>query len=179
MRIRALTLAIGALSAAALVAGPLHALNDDGPRVIYREAEDLLPALEGFAGVPGGTETQAIARREQVGDLFSGNAGVLFENATPGNRFTLRFGVRADGAYDVNVRFGTGPDHGRVRAAVDGRPIGGLVDLYAAAAGRTQELTLGRRELAEGDHTLTVTVPDGAAAASGLRARVDYLELRP
>lgn len=187
MQIRARILPIVAVMATALVAGPVFAVaHDDPPRTVYREAEDLLPALEGFPGVPAGTtsvppgpEPQPGARRENVDDVFSGNAGVLFENATEGNRFTLRFRVPGDGTYGINVRFGTGPDHGRVQAAIDGRPLGEPVDLYAAEAGRTDELTLGRLELAEGDHTITFTVTDRAAAATGLRARLDYLELQP
>lgn len=180
MRIRSRILPLLAVASAALVAGPVFAVaHDDPPQRLYREAEDLLPALEGFASNETGTETQAIARRESVDDLFSGNAGVLFENQTEGNRFTLRFKVPGDGTYSVAVRFGTGPDHGIVRPTVDGRELGDPVDLYAAEPGRTPEHTLGRLELAEGDHTLTFAVDGRAAASSGLRARVDYLELQP
>lgn len=192
MKIRSRIMPLVAVAATALIAGPVFAVaHDESPRTVYREAEDLLPALEGFeSNFPGNknpalapgtepTEPQAVASREEVDDVFSGNAGVLYENVTDGNRFTLRLKVPGDGTYGVAVRFGTGPDLGIVQPSIDGRPLGDPVDLYAAEPGRTPELTLGRLELAEGDHTITFTVAGRAAASTGLRARVDYIELRP
>lgn len=192
MKIRSRIMPLVAVAATALVAGPVFAVaHDESPRTVYREAEDLLPALEGFdSRVPGAAaptpapgappvDPPAFASREEVDDVFSGNAGVLFENVTDGNRFTLRLKVPGDGTYGVAVRFGTGPDLGIVQPSVDGRPLGDPVDLYAAEPGRTPELSLGRLELAEGDHTITFTVDGRASASTGLRARVDYIELRP
>lgn len=180
MRIPSRIVPLLAVTSTALVAGPVYAVaHDNSPERVYREAEDLLPALEGFAGIPAGTATQSAARRAEVDDVFSGNAGVLFDNQSDGNRFTLRFEVPGNGAYGVNVRLGTGPDHGIVQPAIDGRPLGDAIDLHSAEPGRTDELTLGRLELAEGDHTITFTVNGKAEASTGLRAQVDYLELQP
>jgi hypothetical protein len=180
MQIRTRILPLVAVLATALAVGPVVAVARDGePRPVYLEAEDLLPALEGFASNEQGSETQAVARREPVDDVFSGNAGVLFDNATEGNRFTLRFEVPADGTYTVVARLGRGPDQGIVRPAVDGRPLGDPIDLAAAEPGRTDELVLGRLELAEGSHTVSFTVEGRAPGSSGLRASVDYLELLP
>jgi hypothetical protein len=185
MSLRSRILPLVAVAATALAAGPVFAVaQDDEPRRVYLEAEDLLPALESYANqedaeAQEGTDEQAIARRESVDDVFSGNAGVLFANATEGSRFTLRFEVPEDGAYTIVARFGRGPDHGIVQGAVDGRPLGEAVDLYAPEADRTEELALGRLELAEGSHTVTFTAQGRAQASTGLGARVDYLELRP
>jgi len=167
------------LLAAIAGAGPVVAA--DGARVepVYLEAEELLPALEGFASNAEGTEQQAIARRESVDEILSGNAHVLFENATEGNRFTLRFPVPVSAGYTLVARFTRAPGYGVVQAALDGRPLGGPVDLYAPTLGQSEERVLGRVELARGDHTFTVTVQGKSAASTGLRAGLDFIELRP
>jgi hypothetical protein len=159
--------------------GPAAGQRDDdrGPAPQFLEAEDLLPALESST-TPANPRTpgQAVARRATLDPLASGNAYVRFENESEGNRFTLRFPVEASDRYTVVVRPTRGPDHGVVRMAIDGRPVGDAVDLSAAELGRLDELTLGRLALAAGDHTLTVTV---VRAGGGLDAGLDYLELRP
>jgi len=174
-------LPVAAVVATVAAAGPVFAVADDRGGRQYLEAEDVLPALEGAeselpAGTTERTPGQAVARREERSPQASGNAVLAFVNESVGNRFTVRFPVEASDAYDVVVRPTTGPDHGIVRMAIDGRSLGESVDLSAAEPGRADELTLGRIELAAGDHTLTVTVEK---AGGGLRAGLDYIELVP
>jgi hypothetical protein len=186
---RSRVLPLAAVVAAAVAAGPVLAEGDDAERVavpapeavqpVYLEAEDLLPALESFEAPGERQEGVAIARRISVDDVFSGNAGVELTNIDVGTRMTLRFEVPASGAYNVAVRMGVGPNYGVVQPALDGREIGGAFDGYAPEAGRSDELVLGRVELAEGSHTVTFTVEGKADASSGLFAGVDYLELEP
>jgi len=189
MRLSSRFLPVAAVVVAVIAAGPVLAWNGgdssttvpapDALQAVYREAEDLLPALESFAA-PGDRQAGvAVGARQEVNGLFSGNAGVLLTNLDEGTRLTLRFTVPARGGYAVLARIGVGPDHGVVQPAIDGRPLGERVDGYARAVGRSEELMLGRVGLAQGDHTVTFTVVGKNTAATGLNARVDYLELEP
>ncbi len=186
---RSRVLPVAAVVAAAVAAGPVLAGDDENERIavpapeavqsVYLEAEDLLPALESFEAPGARAEGLAVARRVNVDDVFSGNAGVELSNVDVGTRMTLRFEVPASGAYNVMVRMGVGPTYGIVQPALDGRPLGLPFDGYAAEPGRSEEVVLGRVELAEGSHTVTFTVQGKAQTASGLGAGVDYLALEP
>ncbi len=183
-------LPVAAVVATALAAGPVLAAGDDSEPVdvpapqavqtVYLEAEDLLPALESFEAPGERQEGVAVASREDVDDVFSGNAGVQLANQDVGTRMTLRFEVTASGAYNVAVRMTQGPDFGIVQPLVDGRPLGPRFDGYSPEEDtRSEELVLGRLELAEGSHTITFRVEGKADASAGLNAGVDYLELEP
>ncbi len=205
MNLKRKVLPVAAVVATALAAGPVLAQDDEdavrsvpAPAAVqpqYLEAEDLLPALESFDAppprapatppatpappVPQPPEHRAVAQRAEVEDVASGNAVVDLVNRDVGTRMTLRFRVSAAGAYNVLVRLGTGPEYGVVQPAIDGRPLGGPIDTYAAEAGFAEEALLGRFELAQGDHTITFTVTGKAEAATGLGARLDYVSLEP
>jgi len=189
MRRHSRLLALAAVMASAVAAGPVLAWHDgesapavvapDALQSVYLEAEDLLPALESFAAPGERQPGVAFAARQDIGGAFSGNAGVQLTNANKGTRLTLRFDVPASGTYSVVARMGIGPDHGAVQPAIDGRPLGARFDGYAPAAQRSKELVLGRVELSEGAHTVTFTLVNKSAAATGLDARVDYLKLEP
>jgi hypothetical protein len=174
-------LVVAALGGVALAVR--SATAGDGPpptELVYLEAERMLPALESYASNADGSETQAVARRQGncCSVVFSGQAQVQFRNFTPGNRFTLRFEVPEGAEYALSAVFTTAPDYGIYELFVDGRRIGERFDGYSAAVARSQPVSLGRLALAEGSHTLTVTVPDKNAASTGFHAGVDYLELR-
>lgn len=188
MRLSPRFLAVGAV-VVAVGAAPVLAWNGgdsattvpapDALQAVYLEAEDLLPALESFAA-PGDRQPDvAVGARQEVNGLFSGNAGVLLSNLDEGTRLTLRFPVPASGGYAVLARIGVGSDHGIVQPAIDGRPLGEHLDGYAPEGGRSEELMLGRVGLSQGDHTVTFTVVGKNTRATGLNARVDYLELKP
>jgi hypothetical protein len=188
MRLSSRFLPVAAVVVAVAAAGPVLAWNGDSSttvpapdalQAVYLEAEDLLPALESFAAPGDRQPGNAVGARQDVNGLFSGNAGVLLTNLDEGTRLTLRFTVPASGGYAVLARIGVGPDHGVVQPAIDGRPLGEHVDGYAPGMGRSEELMLGRVGLAQGDHTVTFTVVGKNRAATGLNARVDYLELEP
>ncbi len=190
MQLKKRILPVAAIVATAIAAGPVLARDGDAERVdvpapealqpLYLEAEDLLPALESFEAPGERAEGLAVASREDVDDVFSGNAGVQLSNQDVGTRMTLRFEVTASGAYNVTVRMTQGPDFGIVQPLVDGRPLGPRFDGYAAQEDtRSEELVLGRLELAQGSHTITFRVEGKADASTGLNAGVDYLELEP
>jgi hypothetical protein len=191
MNLRTSVLAVAAVAATALAAGPVFAQIDDtdgaAPRSVpppeavqpvYLEAEDLLPALESFDAPGERAPGIAVARRENVEDVASGNAQVTLTNEDPGTRLTLRFEVPAGGAYNVSARLPRTAASGIVQPLVDGRPLGDAVDLHAAERGYV-DLLLGRLELAAGAHTFTLVVTGKAEASGGLGAGLDYLSLEP
>lgn len=169
-----------ALTGAALIGHAAFAENAPTERFVYLEAEGLLPALESFASGTTGTEEQAIGRRQAncCGVNWSGRAQVLFENFTPNARMTLRFEIPESARYSLALVFTRAPNFGIHEFSVDGRRIGDRYDGYAPALGRSELTNLGSVELAEGSHTLTLTVPDKNPASSGHFGGLDYVELR-
>lgn len=194
MRIPRITRVVAAPLAALTVAVSVVAVDrapaqGGGARTnLYLEAESLLPAIESFAtrevysgaGEPKGSEGQAIARlqRNCCGVVWSGNAQVLFENTTKGNRFTLAFDVPRSRTYELRAVYTRGPDFGTWRMAVDRRPIGTAVNAYSPRVERSRQRRFGRLELARGRHLLTLTVTGKDRASSGLFAGLDYVVLR-
>ncbi len=191
MHLKSMILPIAAVVATALAAGPVLAQGDGDARTalrsvpapealqpVFLEAEDLLPALESFDAPGERAPGLSYARRVAADDIASGNAQVGLTNEDAGTRMTLRFNVPASGAYNLTARFVRGAAAGIVQPLVDGRALGGPIDLYAAESGYVETL-LGRLELARGDHTFTLTVTGKAEAAGGLGAGLDYLSLEP
>ena len=176
----ALVLGAAALTGAGLVGHAAIAEDAPAEQFVYLEAEGRLPALESFASNPAGTADQAIARRQAncCGVRWSSNAQVLFENFTPGARMTLRFEVPQSAAYGVTAVFTRAPNFGIYEFSIDGRRVGDRHDAYAAAVERSQPADLGSVELAQGTHTLTLTVPDKNPASSNYFGGLDYVELR-
>ena len=169
-----------ALSGAGLVGHAAFAGDAPAERFVYLEAEGLLPALESFASNPAGTVEQAIARRQNncCEVNWSSRAQVLFENFTPSARMTLRFEIPESARYSLSLVFTRAPNFGIYEFSIDGRPIGDRYDGYAPAVERSQPTDLGSLELAEGSHTLTLTVPDKNPASSNYFGGLDYFELR-
>jgi hypothetical protein len=178
------------LALAALAAIPVALLADHhasagatasgSDRFVYREAEGMLPALESFASNAQGSATQSVARRQgnTAGLSFSGQAQVLFDNHNgDGSRATLAFDVPEADLYAVAATLTRGPDYGIVDIAIDGRPLARGFDGYAAAPARAEPLDLGRIELAQGRHTITLTAVGRNAASSDFLAGLDFVQL--
>jgi len=169
-----------ALGGAGLIGHAAIAQDGSVERFVYLEAEGRLPALESFASNPTGTQTQAIARRQNncCGVNWSGRAQALFENFTPDARMTLRFEIPESATYDVSTVFTRAPDFGVYEFSIDGRRLGERQDGFAPAIERSQPTALGAVDLAEGSHTFTLTVVDKNALSSNYFAGLDLIELR-
>jgi len=171
---------LAALAGAALVGHAAIAEDPPPQRFVYIEAEGRLPALESFASNSTGTERQAIARKQGncCGVNWSSRAQVLFENFTPGARMTLRIEIPEGATYSVAAVFSRAPNFGIYEFSIDGRRIGERQDGYAPVVERSAPVDLGAVELAEGSHTLTLTVVDKNPLSTNFFAGLDYLELR-
>ena len=101
--------------------------------------------------------------------------------ADPGNGGTadLALIVPVTGRYEVKVTYAVGPDRGLAQLSVDGAPVGGPGDGYAATPGYV-EADLGEIDLqATTARTFRFLVTGKNAASSAFRVGVDVIRLYP
>ncbi|MDA0185651.1 hypothetical protein OJ997_35425 [Solirubrobacter phytolaccae] len=166
------------LVAAVLSLQPANAV-DDAPnsRVQLIEVEQQTPYLESFAGVTAGTATTSIVRRVS-GVTFSSQAYAQLDNHNGDqSRATFPIEVEAGDLYGIHAAFVKGPNFGVVQLELDGRPLGGPFDAYAAALGVEPAKLLGTVALAEGKHMLTMTVVGKNEASTDWLGGLDLLVL--
>ena len=176
-----IVLSLAALAAVIIAFQNANAVEEPPePRVQLVEVEQQTPYLESFNSITAGTATVSAIRRvgNTGGVVFSSQAYALFDNQNPdGSRATFPLEVEDGDTYGLRAQFVRGPDMGVVQVSVDGRPLGGPVDLYAAALQRAEPVALGVLSLSEGKHMLTLTVVGKNAASSNYRAGIDLLVL--
>ena len=176
-----IVLSLAALAAVIIAFQNANAVEEPPePRVQLVEVEQQTPYLESFNSITAGTATVSAIRRagNTGGVVFSSQAYALFDNQNPdGSRATFPLEVEDADNYGIRAQFVRGPDMGVVQVSVDGRPLGGPVDLYAAALQRADPVALGALALSEGKHMLTFTVVGKNAASSNYRAGIDLLIL--
>ena len=78
----------------------------------------------------------------------------LFCTAQQGGFVELGFSVPKAGRYRLRVLASAAPDFGIVRAALDGKPLGPALDLYAGRVCPAGSLELGTLEMPAGPHRL-------------------------
>ena len=176
-----LILSLAALAAVVIAFQNANAVEEPPePRVQLVEVEQQTPYLESFNSITAGTATQSAIRRvgNTGGVVFSSQAYALFDNQNPdGSRATFPLEVEDAGTYGLRAQFVKGPDMGVVQVAVDGRPLGAPIDLYAAALQTATPVALGVLALSEGKHMFTLTVTGKHEASSNYRAGIDLLVL--
>ncbi len=134
------------------------------------EAESL-PVLAA-SGYALGTEAVSLD--------WSGLRQLCLDGERPDAFVTLGVSTDLPTAYDVRARFTKSPDGGMVQAAMDGLPLGALIDTYAPERQVAGEVSLGTtNDLAPGPHLLTLRGAGKRSASSGYRVGVDYLRLVP
>lgn len=174
-------LALAAVAALVIAFQNANAVEDPPePKLQLVEVEQQTPYLESYNSITAGTATVSAIRRagNSSGVVFSSQAYALYDNQNPdGSRATFPLEVEDAGVYGVKIQFVRGPDMGVVQTAIDGRPIGQPVDLYATALQRAEPITLGALGLSEGKHMLTFTVTSKNEASSNYRAGIDLLIL--
>ena len=112
------------------------------------------------------------------GDQWSNDAHLWWINAKPGDELMLALPVEKTGGYKLLVQLTKAVDYGIVQFALDGKKLGGPIDLYHDGVMPTGELDLGRLELTAGDHKLSVTITGAnAKAVKGYMFGLDYVKL--
>ena len=111
---------------------------------------------------------------------WSGARQLWWTGAKPGDRMTLAFPVAQPGRYGLEAVLTRAPDYGVVRFHLDGQPLGEKqIDLFGSRVTTTPQLALGERELAAGEHRLTVEVTGAnPEAVKNFMFGLDYLWLQ-
>ncbi|MFV0443708.1 MAG: c-type cytochrome, partial [Planctomycetaceae bacterium] len=153
-------------------AGPVY---DDGTKKV-------LGAIEGetikiVSKSAGNAAPQAMGGFSK--DKWSGDNHLWWTGAKPGDKLTLSFPVREAGKYELFAVMTKARDYGIVQQTLDGRDLGGPIDLYNNPdVITTGPVSLGSHELSAGDHQLTVTITGAnAAAIKGYMFGLDYIFL--
>ncbi|MBN1344566.1 MAG: DUF2961 domain-containing protein [Phycisphaerae bacterium] len=92
------------------------------------------------------------------GGAWSGGAQLWWTGAKPGDALDLAIPVAKAGRHRVKIRLTRACDYGVVQLSLDGRKLGGAIDLYSDVAVPTDVLDLGEVDLAKGTRTLRVEI---------------------
>jgi D-arabinan exo alpha-(1,3)/(1,5)-arabinofuranosidase (non-reducing end) len=138
------------------------------------EGEDL--RVIGRSG--GKTERQDLASYGH--DVWNGDAHLWWTGAKPGDTLDLAVPVKEAGSYRLTAQLTRAVDYGIVQLSLDGKALGGPIDLYRKEPGPSGPLDLGVHQLGAGDHTLRVTITGaGERAKKAYMFGLDYLLLAP
>jgi hypothetical protein len=110
--------------------------------------------------------------------IWSGDQHLWWRQGKEGDVLKLGLPVSKSGRFRLKAVLTRAPDYAVVRFLIDGKPLGGSLDLFGSKVTNTQELVLGEVQLAEGAHVLGVEIlganPD---AKPGRMFGLDYLQL--
>ncbi|GGM01750.1 DUF2961 domain-containing protein [Nakamurella endophytica] len=134
------------------------------------EGESLLPAQSSTA--------LAEAQGNCCGVSWSGAAQLWFHGGKVGDTVTLAFDVPRTGSYDLSAVFTRAVDYGIAQVSLDGTELGDPTDFFQPSGVGTVTEQYGTRQLAQGRHTLTLTVTGKNAAATNYLLGLDVLQLR-
>ncbi len=117
-------------------------------------------------------------RMLEWGDIWSNGYCNWWERPGVGDKATLALPVTVAGRYELKVQFCKSSDCAAVQMYLDGEKIGDPIDPYGPEMGVTGALPLGVRELASGEHKLTLEVVGSNDKADKARqVRMDYVKL--
>jgi len=156
--------------------------EDSGPQTASAAETPAEPAVEdgGLTVVEvtgdGQAEVQAMAG---WGSGWSEDEQIHWYDIREGDTLVLSFAVATAGEYEVVLQPTVAPNYGVFTFAIDEGEAGEPVDLWAATVGVGDELPLGTLDLAEGEHTLTVTALEKTPVIpEAFRFGVDDITLR-
>ncbi len=120
---------------------------------------------------------EAVRQGNCCGVSWSGGQQLWVPGREPGASVTLRFTVPAAGTYDVGAVMTQARDYGVVTASIDDTDLPNAFDGYVASGVRTANAAYGQVELAEGEHTLTLSSETKHPDAVGYMIGLDVLRL--
>jgi hypothetical protein len=109
-----------------------------------------------ITGKTGVAERQDLAPFNGVS--WSGESHLWWREGKPGDKLEIEIPVKKSGKYDFVVAMTKAADYGIVQFYLDGHKIAGPFDLYNDGVVPTGEVPLGRMDLSEGVHRLTVEI---------------------
>jgi hypothetical protein len=136
--------------------------------------ENMLEPQEGealrFEASGGAAEKQRLAN-------CSGAEHLVWHDAKPGDKLTVRFVAPAPGRYSIELNLCQSPDYGRQKISVNGQAVEGTIDGYSSKLYWLHP-KLGVFDLKEGHNTLVVeALEPNPAAQPGNKFGLDYIFL--
>ncbi len=111
---------------------------------------------------------------------WSNDAHLWWTEAKPGDKLELALPVSMTGKYKLSLQLTKAPDYAIVQLYLDSQKLGDSIDLYHASVVPTGALPLGTRELAAGQHKLTVEILGANdKALKRYMFGLDYVKLEP
>ena len=112
------------------------------------------------------------------GEKWSNEAQLWWTGAQPGDKLELALPVAKAAKYRLLAQFTKAVDYGIVQFSLDGKKIGGLVDLFHDGVIPTGEIELGTRALSAGQHKLGVEITGAnSKAVKSFMFGCDYVKL--
>ncbi|MBN1123899.1 MAG: DUF2961 domain-containing protein [Sedimentisphaerales bacterium] len=112
------------------------------------------------------------------GENWSEEAHLWWTDAKPGNTLELAVPVKEDGSYNIKTQLTRAVDYGIVQLYLDGKPLGGPIDLFNNGVIPTGQLDLGTHDLKKGQHILKVEILGAnPKAVKSYMFGIDYLLL--
>jgi hypothetical protein len=157
---------------------------------------DLLPSHWEFpnkyaiVGAVEAEDLQASAKATNGGvwghDMVSTDDGVIWSNGAvlswypsePNAELVLQVPCRADGAYHLVARMVCGPEAGTFQFMLDGKAVGGPVDLYSPALA-PREVSVGTFDLKAGAVPVSLRITGRNPASTGYVIGIDAFLLKP
>jgi hypothetical protein len=130
------------------------------------------------AGRTAGT-AQTQDMRPFQGD-WSNYSQLWWTEAKPGARLDLTIPVQRAGKYTVVMQFTRAGDYGIMQAYLDGQKLRWPIDLYHTQVRTHGPFDMGKVDLSEGEHTLTLEiVGTNPSAQKRYMVGLDYVLLSP
>lgn len=113
--------------------------------------------------------------------IWTNDCQLLWGGGKANSVLTLDLPVEANGLYHIVPGFTLGPDFGRVRLALDDKPLFGNqpIDLYDPVVQPAKPISLGTMPLSPGTKKLTITIVGKNRASTGFVFGLDELRLVP
>ncbi len=106
------------------------------------------------------------------GSGWSGDAQLLWVDASNGSALDLQIEIKMPGLYSVSLGLTKGPDYGVIEAAVDGRRSANGFDGYSPQVTRAR-VDLGAFMLQPGRHSISLTIAGKNRQSTGFLVGVD------
>lgn len=127
------------------------------------------------------SKTGGIASEQDLSGFagqWSNDAHLWWIDARPGDQLELALPVSKPGSYRLSLQLTKAPDYGIVQLYLDGKKLGGSLDLYHGSVIPTGPMPMGTHQLSAGEHRLRVEIVGAnERAVKSYMFGLDYVKL--